>query len=216
MEQGQAPRVTLQDVEKAIVKETYTVLPNERTTVCQLTLDNGFTIEGSSACVRKENFDAAIGNKLAREDALKGVWHVLGFRLADDLMRAKQPGSVAPTPLKQVNPVPSVGRVILYTLDAQDVDQINRRRTTAFEVSQRLVNGEWPDGAQAHIGNLARVGDVLPGMVIQVWGPTVVNAKIELDGTDQLWKTSIDVADEPTPGKYHWMDYQKQPAAKQS
>ena len=215
MEHAQAPRVTLQDVEKAIVKESYTVLPNERTTVCQLTLDNGFTIEGSSACVSKENFDAAIGNKLARENALDGVWHVLGIRLADALMRARQLGLEEALPPKKVNPVPTVGQVILYTLDAQDVEQINRRRTTGLEISGRAAEGQWPAGAQAHIGHIVRVGDVLPGMVVKVWGPSVINAKIELDGTDQLWKTYIDVADEPTPGKYHWMEYQKQQAAKQ-
>ena len=46
---GNAPRVTPEQVEAAIIGETYTVLPNGRTTVCQLTLDNGFTVEGMSA-----------------------------------------------------------------------------------------------------------------------------------------------------------------------
>lgn len=78
-----APKVTPSDVERAIVGETYTVLPNGRTTVCQLTLDNGFTVEGLSACVSLENFNAEIGIRLARERAVTEVWQLLGFRLAD-------------------------------------------------------------------------------------------------------------------------------------
>lgn len=81
-----APRVTIEDVEAAIREETYTVLPDGRTTICQLTLDNGFTVDGHSACVSKENFNAEIGNKFAREEAIKKVWGYLGFRLSDQLM----------------------------------------------------------------------------------------------------------------------------------
>lgn len=80
-----APRVTLDDVNKAVLAETYTLLPNGRTTVCQLTLDNGFTVEGQSACVSVENYNEELGNKIARENALDKVWLVLGFRLADKL-----------------------------------------------------------------------------------------------------------------------------------
>ena len=80
-----ANRVTPEQVEAAIIGETYTVLPNGRTTVCQLTLDNGFTVEGLSACVSIENFDRSIGNRIARQNALNQVWQLLGFRLSDQL-----------------------------------------------------------------------------------------------------------------------------------
>lgn len=80
-----APRVTPADVEGAIVGETYTVLPNGRSTVCQLTLYNGFTVEGISAAVSIENFNAELGNKIARQNAVNQVWPLLGFRLRDRL-----------------------------------------------------------------------------------------------------------------------------------
>lgn len=83
------PAVTQADVLAAIVSETYTVLPNGRTTVCQLTLDNGFTVEGSSACVSLENFDADMGKLLAHGKAFEQVWPLLGFRLADQIYRDK-------------------------------------------------------------------------------------------------------------------------------
>ena len=85
-----APKVTLQEVEDAITDETYTVLPDGRTTVCQLTLYNGFTVEGSSACVSIENFNAELGNKYSRQRALDEAWKVMGFRLADRLWQQTQ------------------------------------------------------------------------------------------------------------------------------
>lgn len=78
-------KVTPEDVAAAIKAESYIVLPNGRTTVCQLTLDNGFTVEGSSACVSQDNFDLMLGRAIARENAAEKVWPLLGFRLADRL-----------------------------------------------------------------------------------------------------------------------------------
>lgn len=79
-------KVTIKDVEDAIIKETYTLLPNGRTTVCQLTLidngDSGFTVEGQSACVSLANYDQGLGEKMARERALDQVWQLLGFQVA--------------------------------------------------------------------------------------------------------------------------------------
>lgn len=48
---------------------TYTLLPDCRTTVCQITLANGFTVLGTSTAYSAEQFDADIGEKLAYEDA---------------------------------------------------------------------------------------------------------------------------------------------------
>lgn len=76
-------KVSREMVEAAIIGETYTVLPDGRTTVCQLTLDNGFTVDGQSACVDPANFNAELGNKYARERAFDEAWKMLGFRLAD-------------------------------------------------------------------------------------------------------------------------------------
>ncbi len=82
-----APKVTIEDIENAVKSDVYVVLPDERTTICMLTLDNGFTVRGESSCVCRENFDTAEGQKYARADAIKKVWPLLGFRLADKLAR---------------------------------------------------------------------------------------------------------------------------------
>ena len=70
-----------------IVGETFTMLPSGRVTVCELTLKNGFTVRGESAVVFIENFNEEIGRKVARENAEKEVWQLLGFRLRDELAR---------------------------------------------------------------------------------------------------------------------------------
>lgn len=80
-----APRVSLADVEKAIRESnvTYTVLPNGRTTVCQIELFGGrFSVEGQSACVSKENFNKEMGETFAMKDATDEVWKALGTVLA--------------------------------------------------------------------------------------------------------------------------------------
>lgn len=81
-----APRVSLADVMALIERETYTVLPNERTTICQLSLlGDRFTVEGDSACVSKENFNPDFGNPIAKAEAVNKIWPLLGFELARKL-----------------------------------------------------------------------------------------------------------------------------------
>ena len=50
-----------------------------------LVLKNGFTVTGDSACVSRENFDAEIGRKVARENAISKMWPLLGYALKDKL-----------------------------------------------------------------------------------------------------------------------------------
>lgn len=54
-------------------------------TFCVLVLRNGFTVTGESACASPENFDAEIGRRVARENAVQKIWPLLGFRLRDKL-----------------------------------------------------------------------------------------------------------------------------------
>lgn len=57
-------------------------------TFCVLVLRNGFTVTGESACASPENFDAEIGRKIARQNAVQKIWPLLGFRLRDKLAAA--------------------------------------------------------------------------------------------------------------------------------
>ena len=76
-----APKVTEELVESLIVDEDYHVFPKTCLTVCVLTLKNGFTVTGESACASPENFDAELGRKIARQNAVNKVWPLMGYEL---------------------------------------------------------------------------------------------------------------------------------------
>jgi hypothetical protein len=78
-----APRLCPADIDAVIVGETYTVLPSEKAMICELTLKNGFTVRGESACVSKDNFDFGIGSKIAKENARNKVWELEGYLLQE-------------------------------------------------------------------------------------------------------------------------------------
>ena len=107
-----APRVTPVDIEANIKSEVYftaydgrygalqngsyvgrekpeandaDLVSLELLTFCVLTLQNGFTVTGESACASPENFDAEIGRKIARENAKNKIWPLMGYVLKQSL-----------------------------------------------------------------------------------------------------------------------------------
>ncbi len=50
-------------------------------TFCVLVLKNGFTVTGESACASPDNFDAEIGRKIARTNAVQKIWVLEGYLL---------------------------------------------------------------------------------------------------------------------------------------
>ena len=54
-------------------------------TFCVLVLRNGFTVTGESACASPENFDAEVGRKVARANAINKVWPLMGYELRSKL-----------------------------------------------------------------------------------------------------------------------------------
>jgi hypothetical protein len=111
-----APRVTPADIEANIVSEHYFTAaqgtlgevvwgqyrpeisdnvdfenarsPLDLLTFCVLVLKNGFTVSGESACASPENFDAQIGRKIARQNAVNKLWPLMGYALKDRLHAA--------------------------------------------------------------------------------------------------------------------------------
>ena len=54
-------------------------------TFCVLLLRNGFAVTGESACASPENFDAEIGRKIARQNAVQKIWPLMGYQLRSKL-----------------------------------------------------------------------------------------------------------------------------------
>lgn len=101
-----APRVTPADIEANIASESYFTASNGRRgaieagtytgreapqegdadldalsllTFCVLVLKNGFTVVGESACASPENFNADLGCKIARANAVNKMWPLMGY-----------------------------------------------------------------------------------------------------------------------------------------
>ena len=83
-----AARITPERIDEVIANETYHVFEDSQLTVCCLTLQNGFTVTGESACASPENFDAEIGQKIARENARNKIWVLEGYLLKQKLHEA--------------------------------------------------------------------------------------------------------------------------------
>ena len=84
-----APRLTPDLIDAAIVGEDYHVFPGTMLTVCCLTLRNGFTVTGESACASPENFNAEIGQKIARGNARDKIWALEGYLLKEKLFKGE-------------------------------------------------------------------------------------------------------------------------------
>jgi hypothetical protein len=78
-----APRITPAHIDEQIVSAVFHLFPGTTTTVCLLTLRNGFTVTGESACASPENYDAEIGNKIAFDNARNKIWLLEGYLLRD-------------------------------------------------------------------------------------------------------------------------------------
>ena len=59
--------------------------PLELLTFCVLVLCNGFTVTGESACASPKNFDAELGRKIARQNAVNKIWPLMGYELKQRL-----------------------------------------------------------------------------------------------------------------------------------
>ncbi len=84
-----APRLTPQSIDAVVVGEDYYVFPGTTVTVCALKLRNGFVCVGKSAAASPENFDKAIGRRIARDDARNQIWALEGYLLHEKLSQQK-------------------------------------------------------------------------------------------------------------------------------
>lgn len=84
-----------EDIEGYIAEEHYINLgealntppdhPTRVMTQCVILLKNGFTVTGESGCADPRKFDAEIGRKIARANALNKVWPLMGYVLRSQL-----------------------------------------------------------------------------------------------------------------------------------
>lgn len=76
-------KVTKTSIEAKIAKVDYIVLPDSTVTLCNITMKNGFSVRGESACVDPRNFNVEIGKGLAYKHAFGMLWPLEGYLLAE-------------------------------------------------------------------------------------------------------------------------------------
>ena len=81
-------RLTPELIDQTIKSAAYYVFPNTTITVCCLTLTNGFTVIGESACASIENFDQELGERIAFANARDKIWQLEGYLLRQTLFEA--------------------------------------------------------------------------------------------------------------------------------
>jgi hypothetical protein len=77
-----AERVTKDYIESRIKQVGYFKI-GETVTICNIFLDNGYSVRGESACVNPENYNQKIGERIAYDNAFSELWPLFGFMLAE-------------------------------------------------------------------------------------------------------------------------------------
>ena len=80
-----APRLTPEIIDGMVREAEYHVFVGSCLTVCCMTLKNGFTVTGESACAHPENFNAEIGERIAYQNARNKIWMLEGYLLKEKL-----------------------------------------------------------------------------------------------------------------------------------
>ena len=83
-----APRLTPDHIDAMIHGGVYWNPTGTAMTVCVLTLKNGFQVVGHSAAASVENYDRAIGEKIAHDNARNQIWALEGYLLKQRLYEA--------------------------------------------------------------------------------------------------------------------------------
>lgn len=68
--------------EKWVVKTEFQKM-GKKTTACLITLNNGFEVVGTSACVNESNFKFELGKQYSLADALSKLDELVGFLLQE-------------------------------------------------------------------------------------------------------------------------------------
>ncbi|NOG73732.1 Gp49 family protein [Roseicella sp. DB1501] len=78
-----AERVTKERIGAIIIETKFIQPEGTLLTLCILTLRNGFTVTGESACAAPENFNKELGEKIAYDNAFNQIWKLEGYLLKE-------------------------------------------------------------------------------------------------------------------------------------
>jgi len=124
-------RVTKEYIERRIADTLFTTLVEGSTvTICQITIDNGFTVRGETDCVDPTNYNEDLGKHYAYKNAFEKLWELFGFLLAEKMYREKLTGEsivqVGYEPHSHEGEEPAFEAII--NLDEIDADEATRAK----------------------------------------------------------------------------------------
>lgn len=79
--------VTEELIKQKIQGCDYIFPPSGKSCVCELTLENGFTVRGESAVVDESHFNADVAKQIAYDSAFNKIWPLEGYLLQEKLYR---------------------------------------------------------------------------------------------------------------------------------
>ena len=83
-------RVTLDGLKANIKHVQHIVVPETMLTICVITLNNGFTVTGESACADPSMFNKEIGERISQDNAEKKIWPLMGYALRQEMYETEK------------------------------------------------------------------------------------------------------------------------------
>ena len=80
--------LTIQDINALINDVSY--ISEGRLTLCVLTLHSGFKVVGQSSAMFSDYFDAELGRKYAKDNAVDKLFELEAYRIVHNKMTAKE------------------------------------------------------------------------------------------------------------------------------
>lgn len=80
------PSVTIEKIRSKMKDVRFVV--DGTLTIAIVTMENGYTVTGQSACADPQNYDKPLGEKIAVDDAIKKIWPLEGYLLREQLHRS--------------------------------------------------------------------------------------------------------------------------------
>lgn len=82
-------KLSLSDIQSEIMSVDYIDRPfNTTLTICMITLNNGYTVVGHSACINPDDYDMHIGRQVAYKKAEDQIWGLLGYVKRTEMAKA--------------------------------------------------------------------------------------------------------------------------------
>lgn len=136
-------------------------------TFCVLVLRNGFTVTGESACASPENFDAEIGRKIARQNALQKIWPLMGYELRTRQTSAPAEAVPVEAVLNDVRIVPAADAAPRRAAPtAKPPVDVEKWKPTMGRIV--VVKGYITNGSDEHPGIITRVHGAGEGAFVNV------------------------------------------------